>query len=544
MAFFYYTGGGGTWSATNAWSKLNTSGSAPYTTNTTGNPGADDVAILNVSAISIPNTTTGDIITVSKIYGVLPLSGTMMTTTTALNGSGTSFTTELAIGVIVRTAAGTSLGTVTQVISDTSAVVSGGATNASPILAYAGGGASATVTLNVTTNSEYNINSSNGIEGGQLAVVAPSVFIVAGAGNSSTTVRFNSASGNIRGGGTSGGANSGIKLNLTNSNIVVNCINLYGGITANDNYGLQNVGAGNNVTINATGEVTGVIGTAVVQQSTSGAITLNSDTIKGGTSVPGFLMAVNNSGTQVIAVTSITPSITCPAICVVNSSNVGGVNTSKLSISGNITTTSNSSNPIAAIQASNYYLDSSSIKVYDPTPTEITYSTGASASDAQYILSGQTVGGINGTLTLPTASKVLVSNGNFGIGGSGTTPTYIDANLTTANVRKNVAFGVSPQAGVLEVPSAASVLVGVPVDNTVGTLDIATSVWGAATKQITSIASGGITNGSIADNAISASKIAQSAIGTNIGAGTDNQSLRLQNASTDATVGAIVQSLT
>jgi hypothetical protein len=194
----------------------------------------------------------------------------------------------------------------------------------------------------------------------------------------------------------------------------------------------------------------------------------------------------------------------------------------------------------------------------------ITLAQAGTASDAQYILSGQSVGGISGTLTLPIASKVLVSNGNFGIGGSGTTPTYIDANLTTANVRKNVAFGVSPQAGALEVPAVASVLVGVPVDNTVGTLDIATSVWGASVKQITSVASGGITNASfadnaisnakvadgaisntkLADNAISASKIAQSAIGTNIGAGIDNQSKRLQNASTDATVGAIVQSLT
>lgn len=420
MAFFYYTGGGGAWSAAGAWSKLNTSGSAPYTTNTTGNPGSTDVAILNVNGISIPNTATGTsvspTINVDKIYGALPLSGTMTTTTTALNGSGTSFTTELAIGVIVRNAAGTSLGTVTQVISDTSAVVSGGATNASPILAFAGGGASATVTLNVTTNSSYYIKTnSGGIEGGQLAVVAPSVFIVQGTGNSSTTVTFDCASGNIRGGGTSGGANSGIKLNLTNSNIVVNCINVYGGITASDNYGVQNTGAGNTVTINATGEVSGVTGTAVVQQAATGAISITTPTIKGGTSVPGFLMAIANTGTQVISATSITPSITCPAICVSNASNAGAVNTSKINVIGSITTTGNSSNPIAAIQAANYYLNSSSIKLYNTTPSEVTYSTTVGAiPDPAYVLATVPVGATVGTLTQADPAAVLTGT-SYGV---------------------------------------------------------------------------------------------------------------------------------
>ena len=404
MAVYYYTGAAaGAWSTTNAWTLAGSAG-------TTGNPGSSDIAVLNNNGITIPNTTTGTIINVSRIYGTLPLTGTMTTTATTLTGTGTLFLTELAIGTLVRKSDGTSLGTVTAIASNTSATVTGGATNATAVTAFGGGGASATVTLNITTNQTYTINASSGIEGGQLPVVAPSLFVVAGIGNSSTTVTFNAASGDIRGGGLSGGVNTGIKLTLTNSNIIVNCINLYGGITATDNYGLQNSGAGNTVTINATGEVSGTTATGVVQSATTGAITVNAVTIKGGTSVPGFLLNVANTSTQAIAVTNITPSITCPAICVVNASNVGAVNTSKINISGNITTTGNSSNPIAAIQASNYYLNTSSIKVYNTSLSEVTYSTTTGTiPDPAYVVAGVAVGSTTGTLVQPDPATVLTA---------------------------------------------------------------------------------------------------------------------------------------
>ena len=411
MAVYYYTGGvGGAWSTSGAWTLAGSAG-------TTGNPGVSDIAVLNNNGITIPNTTTGTIINVDKILGAYPLTGTITTTSGVgtLTGVGTAFLTQLASGAYLRHGTtGVIIGIVSAITSDTSATITSGVAT-SGITAYAGGGTSATVTLNVTTNSTYTISAPSGIEAGQILVNGPSAFIVAGAGNSSTTVTFNSASGNIRGGGISGGANSGIKLNLTNSNVVINSLNLYGGITASDNYGVQNAGAGNTVTINATGEVSGVTGTAVVQQAATGAISITTPTIKGGTSVPGFLMALANTGTQVISATSITPSITCPAICVSNASNAGAVNTSKINVIGNITTTGNSSNPIAAIQAANYYLNSSSIKLYNTTPSEVTYSTTVGAiPDPAYVLATVPVGATVGTLTQADPAAVLAGT-SYGV---------------------------------------------------------------------------------------------------------------------------------
>lgn len=411
MAVYYYTGAaGGAWSTSGAWTLAGSAG-------TTGNPGVNDIAVLNNNGITISNTTTGTIINVNKILGAYPLNGTITTTAGVgtLTGVGTAFLTELAIGSYIRHGTtGVIIGIVSSITSNTSAAITSGVA-ASSIIGYAGGGASATVTLNITTNSTYTISAPSGIEAGQILVNGPTLFIVQGAGNSSTTVTFNSASGNIRGPGLSGGGNSAIKLNLTNSNIVINALNIYGGITSNDNNAIQNVGAGNTVTINATGEVTGVTGPSVVQSAATGAISIVTPTIKGGSGVPGFLMALANTSTQVISATNITPSINCPAICVVNASTVGAVNTSKINIIGSINTTGNSANPIAAIQAANYYLNSSSIKLYNTTPSEVTYSTTVGTiPDPAYVLATVPVGSTVGTLTQADPAAVLAGT-SYGV---------------------------------------------------------------------------------------------------------------------------------
>jgi hypothetical protein len=480
MAVFYYTGGvGGAWSTSGAWSKLNTTGAAPYLTNTTGNPGPSDVAVLNVNSISIPSSATGTslspTIDVGSIYGALQLSGTVVTTTTALNGSLTSFTTELAIGVIVRTAAGTSLGTVTQVISDTSAVVSGGATNASPIFAYAGGGASATATLSVTTSSSYYIRTTTGgIEGGQLQVAAPTVFIVTGTGNASTNVTF-ACAGSLRGAGISGGANCGIKATLTNSIVSIGCTNVYGGITASDNYGFQNTGAGNNITITATGDVVGVTATAINQGAVTGQLSVAATgAIRGGSSCTGILFNTSNtSGDQTISAATIAASVTCPAIMSTNASNVGGLNPVSLVISAgtSINTSGTSGSAYAAIQASRYKLTTPTIYMYNSVGTQVTYSIPTSGDVYPVpanVLWSQGVYGPGGsgntpTLQLPTVGNVLTTQGVYGVGGSGSTPTYVP--VAVSNVRKDINYGAaSALQGTCYVPAQGVVLTGNLVD--------------------------------------------------------------------------------
>lgn len=70
-------------------------------------------------------------------------------------------------------------------------------------------------------------------------------------------------------------------------------------------------------------------------------------------------------------------------------------------------------------------------------------------------------------------SKVLTSQGDFKYNSisNNRTPTYADTNLTDANVRDNVSFGVSGN-GNLVVPAADDVREGTAVDNTVGTLAV------------------------------------------------------------------------
>lgn len=514
MAVYYYTGGvGGAWSTSGAWSKLNTTGPAPYTTNTTGNPGSTDVAVLNVNSISIPSSATGTslspTIDVGSIYGALQLSGQVITTATTLTGtSGSAFTTELAIGVIVRTAAGTSLGTVTQVTSDTSATVTGGATNASPIFAYAGGGASATATLTVTTSSSYYIRTNTGgIEGGQLQVAAPTVFVVTGAGNASTNVTF-ACAGSLKGAGISGGANCGIKATLTNSIVSIGCTNVYGGITASDNYGFQNTGAGNSITITATGDVIGVTATAINQGAVTGQLSVAATgAIRGGSSCTGILFnASNTSGDQTISAATIAASVTCPAIMSTNSSNVGGLNPVSLVISAgtSINTSGTSSSAYAAIQASRYKLTTPTIYMYNSVGTQVTYSIPTSGDvypAPANVLWSQGVYGPGGsgntpTLQLPTVGNVLTTQGVYGVGGSGSTPTYVP--VAVANVRKDINYGAASalqgtcyvpvqdvvltgnlvdtgSTGQLTLPSAATVFSGVnfgSYSGTQGTLDI------------------------------------------------------------------------
>jgi hypothetical protein len=372
-------------------------------------PTTADTAVLNVNSISIPNTTTGQIINVNKILGLFTLNGTMTTTATTLTGFGTAFLTELAINAVVRKSDGTSLGTVTAITSNTSATVTGGATNATAISAYAGGGASATVTLNVTTSATYTIDSPGGIEAGQIPVVSPSTFVVTGTGGASTIVNFNCGSGNLRGSAISSGIHNCIKLSLTGSTININCINIYGGLTASDNYCIQNAGASNTINITATGEVLPGAAAALNIAIGSGFYNVSADSIKGGSSQPAILSAINSTGVQIFSAANITPSITCPAIVFGNTTSPF-INTTVANITAttSVNTSGNGSNPTSAISVTRYYLTTPTIKVYQNSTTENIYSTTAGTMPAaKHVLAGVSVGTTVGTLTQADPATVL-----------------------------------------------------------------------------------------------------------------------------------------
>jgi hypothetical protein len=411
MAIYYYTGlAGGAWNVGTNWTQAGSAG-------TTGLPTAADIAVLNNNGITIPSTTTGQIINVDKIMGLYPLQGSMITTATTLTGTGTFFLTELAIGTRVWKSDGTTLGTVQSVISNTSATVTGGASNATGVTAYGGGGASSSLTINITTSATYTIDAPNGIEGGQIATVSPTVINVAGTGGISTNVDFNSESGNIRGAGAGSGGNSAIKLSLSGSIININCINIYGGITASDNYGVAMIGNGNTINVTATGEILPGAAPALNIFSTTSIFNVSAALIKGGTSYPAILNTTNNTSTQIISAANITPSTTCSAISFINAS-APYLNTTLANITAStaINTSGNGSNPITAITVMRYYLTTPLIKIYQNSSTENPYSvTSGTIPNKKYVLATIAVGSETGTLTLPQQSTVLAGT-NYGVG--------------------------------------------------------------------------------------------------------------------------------
>jgi len=93
-----------------------------------------------------------------------------------------------------------------------------------------------------------------------------------------------------------------------------------------------------------------------------------------------------------------------------------------------------------------------------------------------YVLTGTNVDNTTGTLTLPAVGKVDTTNGNFGVGGQGSTPTLnmaLYTAITGVAVQTDVRFGVScyggGPTGLAYIPTAANVIEGVDVDATEGT---------------------------------------------------------------------------
>jgi hypothetical protein len=463
MAIYYYIGAtGGAWNVATNWRLAGTAG-------TTGLPTASDIAVLNNNGITITGT-TGSIIDVKAIYGLYPLQGTVTSNASTLTGLGTYFTTELAQGTIVRRSDGVTIGTVTGITSDTSATLSGGATNAG-VLAYGGGGTAATVSLVVSGTNAYSISAPDGIECGQIPVVSPSVFAISGA-TTGSTINIGCANGYIRGGATTSGTHNALKITSTNCIFTIGTKGIYGGVgAATDNYGINNGGAGNTINITATDYISGSSSPAIFMSATTGYISINSThDLKAGTSVSAFTQGSNTSGTHIITCRDLIPSTSAPVIFGYSGTNA--ICTTLFDIRPTtLSTSGNSANPYAAIATARYLLTATTLKYYNNLNTEISYTVASSSPVypyAQYVLAGSGTYGPGGTgytptLTLPSNSNVLTTQGVYGVGGTGSTGTYLP--VVVSNVRKDINYGAaSALQGTCYVPAQGVVLTGNLVD--------------------------------------------------------------------------------
>lgn len=211
------------------------------------------------------------------------------------------------------------------------------------------------------------------------------------------------------------GSNSGIS-NLSNGG--VNFTGIVSGGNQTSVYGIRNDAAG---PITVTGNVQGGSGSGAhgIQNSATGAVMVTGNVNAGGSSATG----INNSSSGSVTVFGrITPVNNITAIASANTS-------SQVLVSGPLLTSENGTNPITAIKW--------------------------------------------GWINNPSAAYYQVR-----VNGSGAIrPLYtadsVGGNPATSNVRSGTVYGPSNElTGTCAVPAAASVLAGVPVDNTTGTVTI------------------------------------------------------------------------
>jgi hypothetical protein len=232
-------------------------------------------------------------------------------------------------------------------------------------------------------------------------------------------------------------------------------IDVTGDVTSGNEFCIE-LGTTTGSIVNVTGNINGsnvnAARPAIVAANTTGTNTVNvAGDIQSGTLSPAINLGL-----------SATPAAN-------NVVNITSVNTyiKNYGLSG-VTPTGTAS----AIVAVNITLDDTTTIQYKigSNVRDFKYASSGTVPAAKYVLDGIAVGTGVGTLVLPSQ----------------------------ANVQSQVVYGIGAQ-GQTYPPTGDAVS---------GTLDLAASVWGAATKQITSVAANGITSSSIQDGAITNAKVA------------------------------------
>jgi hypothetical protein len=306
--------------------------------------------------------------------------------------------------------------------------------------------------------------------------------------------------------------------------------------TATNAHAVQNSSTG---TLNITGNVTGGASQTSngVVNSTTGTVNITGN-CTGGTS--GNCWAVNNTNGQIVVTGNVTGGSATAAT---------GFPSGIFNDTGTVTVTGIVS--AGAIASSHGIQNNSTGSV--TVVGEVIATNGANGINSTNTssvvrVSGSMTYSANGTLPIMANRFFLNATPSqartrYALNGSST---YFDMSgadvaaaggVATSNVRAGVTY--AGLTGTLAVPPAASVSLGVPVDNTTGTAvltgsDMATAVWGAATRTLT--AGGGISASDVWDYATRTLTSASGPTAVQIRQEMDSNSTKLANL--DATVSS------
>lgn len=314
------------------------------------------------------------------------------------------------------------------------------------------------ITVNVSTNlgstGEVRNDNTNGATAGGTFTLSNGVTLTANvfAGSVAVCVTYagtsgNSASivGNITGGITSAGVHGA-------SNTSSGTLNITGNVTGGGTGGGNGVLNSSTGTINITGNCTGGSATTpAVNNSSSGTINITGNCTGGANGV-----GATNAGTGILSITG-----NCTGSS--SSAQVGALNnsTGQMSVNGSI---------FASEQASG---------VGGGVRGQVTRLTGPFYTSPTFGVNPNTCLAWRWASTLNTNTFIEVPTTNLTSTRNLVTPDNATNFPAASDVRSGVTYGISGAlTGTCAVPPAASVAIGVPVDNTTGSAFLtASSLW-------------------------------------------------------------------
>ena len=371
--------------------------------------------------------------------------------------------------------------------------------------------------VTITANATATLLSNSGTG---YFVLNSGVTLTANVTNATSTgnnpcVRFTSASpasativGNITASGTSAANAHAVQNSSTGT------LNITGNVTGGSSQTSNGVVNSTTGTVNITGNCTGgTSGNCWSVNNTSGQIVVTGNVTGGSaTAASGFPSGISND-TGTVTVTGIVS-----AGAIASSHGISNLTTGNITVVGEVIAT-NGANGINSTNTSSVVRASGSM-TYSANGTlpimanRFFLNTTPSQARTRYALNGSS------TYFDMSGADVAAAGG-----------------VATSNVRAGVTY--AGLTGTCAVPPAASVALGVPVDNTTGTAiltgaAIATAVWGAATRTLT--AGGGISASDVWDYATRSLTTSSGATAVEIRQEMDSNSTKLANL--DATVSS------
>ena len=354
-------------------------------------------------------------------------------------------------------------------------------------------GGSATVALTTSYCPTITVGS-GGIESSQ-ATTAGNTIAVSGTTTTANVFQV-LCSGDIIGGYSTVTTSNAIYITATNTKITITANNITGGVTASTATCISYNGSGCTIYVNCTNLISGNIGPALYNTSSTGFFVVKATTITAGTSISAiqFRGASSNSSTQyigytwnhstntetILAITDINASATFPAI---SSSIVGSESINTTPVLVQVTNLNGSSQGYLPILSYNAKITATNIKYYSASNTLVTYQNQTpSASTAQQFWDYATA-----SATTPNSlGKLIVDNLNATISSRLATSGYTapDNSSITAIKTKTDNLPSDPASNTQVNTRLASASYTAPDNATISTINTNVSAVKTATDRI------------------------------------------------------------